>query len=148
MNNYDEFIEVENLGPGIVDLENWKLDVMPDSGSSPFVLPSRKLNPNERAVFFGSTTRLLLEDSGDTVRLIDSRGVVEDAFTYPAVLQPDDSWCRTRDGIGNWRDGCFPRPELKMRSAESSHRLRRLNPERKRRASFLILHPANFDRGM
>lgn len=112
VNNYDEFIEVENLGPGIVDLENWKLDVMPDSGSSPFVLPSRKLNPNERAVFFGSTTRLLLEDSGDTVRLIDSRGVVEDAFTYPAVLQPDDSWCRIRDGIGNWRDGCFPTPGI------------------------------------
>jgi len=112
INNGDEFIEVENLGPGIVDLSNWKLDVMPNGGSSPFILPSHKLNPNERVVFFGSTTHLLLEDSGDTVRLIDSRGVIEDAFTYPAVLQPDDSWCRTHDGIGFWRDGCFPTPEI------------------------------------
>ena len=112
VNNYDEFIEVENLGPGIVDLSNWKLDVMPNGGSSPFILPSRKLNSNECVVFFGSTTHLLLEDSGDTVRLIDLRGVIEDAFTYPAVLQPDDSWCRTHDGIGFWRDGCFPTPEI------------------------------------
>ena len=74
VNNYDEFIEVENLGPGVVDLSNWKLDVILNGGSSPFILPSRKLNLNKRVVFFGSTTHLLLEDSGDTVRLIDSRG--------------------------------------------------------------------------
>jgi hypothetical protein len=36
--------------------------------------------------------------------------VVADAFTYPAMLQPDDSWCRIRDGIGNWQDGCFATP--------------------------------------
>jgi Lamin Tail Domain len=110
INNGDEFIEVENLGPGIADLTNWKLEVNPNRGSSSFTLPSLKLNPNERKVFFGSTTQLLLEDSGETVTLTDSNGVIEDAFTYPAVNRPDDSWCRTRDGIGFWRDGCFPTP--------------------------------------
>ena len=110
VNNYDEFIEVENLGPGIATLTNWKLTVTPNNGISSFIVPTLKLNPNGRAVFFGSTTQLSLEDSGDTVSLVDNYGVVEDAFTYPAVLQPDDLWCRIRDGIGDWRDGCFPTP--------------------------------------
>jgi len=112
INNGDEFIEVENLGPGIANLTNWKLSVIPNHGIGTYYLPSLKLNPNERKAFFGSTTHLLLEDSGDTVSLTDSYGVVEDAFTYPAVNQPDDSWCRIRDGIGFWRDGCFPTPGL------------------------------------
>jgi hypothetical protein len=112
VDNNDEFIEVENLGPGIVDLTNWKLDVMPNNGIGSFILPSRKLNPNDRVAFFGSTTQLLLEDSGETVRLTSSTGVIQDAFTYPPALQPDDSWCRIRDGIGQWRDGCFPTPGL------------------------------------
>ncbi len=110
VNNGDEFIEVENLGPGIADLTGWQLEVVPNDGSGSFTLPSLQLNPSERAVFFGSTTNLLLEDSGDTVSLVDSDNITEDAFTYPAVLQPDDSWCRIRDGIGYWRDGCFPTP--------------------------------------
>ena len=110
VNNSDEFIEVENLGHGIATLSNWRLSVTPNNGIGTYYLPSLKLNPNERKVFFGSTTHLQLEDSGETVSLIDTYGVVEDAFTYPAVLQPDDSWCRIRDGIGNWQDGCFPTP--------------------------------------
>ncbi|HUH98573.1 MAG TPA: lamin tail domain-containing protein [Anaerolineales bacterium] len=110
VNNADEFIEVENLGPGVATLTHWTLKVVPNNGAGSYILPSLKLNPNGRAFFFGSTTHLLLEDSGDTVSLIDTHGVIEDAFTYPAVIQPDDSWCRIRDGIGFWRDGCFPTP--------------------------------------
>ena len=110
VNNSDEFIEVENLGPGIATLTNWRLSVTPNNGTGTYYLPSLKLNPNERKVFFGSTTHFLLEDSGDTVSLTDSHGVIEDVFTYPAVLQRDNSWCRIRDGIGFWQDGCFPTP--------------------------------------
>ena len=112
VNNGDEFIEVENLGPGIADLTNWRLTVTPNNGTGTFYLPSLKLNPNERKVFFGSTTHLQLQDSGETVSLTDSHGVIEDAFTYPAMSQPDDSWCRIRDGIGFWQDGCFPTPGI------------------------------------
>ena len=112
VNNYDEFIEVENLGPGVATLTNWRLKVTPNGGSGSFILPSLKLNPNERAVFYGSTLHLHLEDSGDTVSLTDTSGVIEDVFTYPAAVQPDEAWCRIRDGIGNWRDGCFPTPGL------------------------------------
>jgi len=112
INNSDEFIEVENLGPGIATLTNWKLTVMPAHGTGSFILPALKLNPNQRAAFLGSVTHLLLGDGGETVSLTDSHGVMEDVFTYPVVLRTDDSWCRLRDGIGRWQDGCFPTPRL------------------------------------
>src|SRR5581483_8302649 len=75
VNVYDEFIEIENLGPINVNLSGWKLDDEPNIGSSPFTLPSKTLKPGERAIFFGSQTHILLDDSGDEVRLINSRGV-------------------------------------------------------------------------
>ncbi len=107
---YDEFIEVENLGPIDVDLKNWRLDDEPLLGSDQFILPSRKLKPGERAVFYGSTTHILLNDSGDTVRLLNPSGVVIDARTYTAVKYPDQSHCRIPDGGGFWKFPCFPTP--------------------------------------
>jgi hypothetical protein len=110
INNGDEFIEVENLGPGIATLTNWTLQVTPNNGNGSYTIPTLQLPPNGRAVFFGSKTQLLLQDSGETVTLKNTSGVIEDAFTYPPAFQPDDSWCRMRDGIGPWQDGCFPTP--------------------------------------
>lgn len=106
---YDEFIELKNLGPIDVDLANWKLDDVAGAGSPMFTLPSRKLKPGERAVFYGLTTRILLEDTGDTVRLINSRGIVIDARSYGVVEHPDESHCRIPDGY-YWRLVCFPTP--------------------------------------
>jgi Lamin Tail Domain len=109
VNINDEFIEIENLGPISVNLSGWKLDTVLDS-SSPFYLPSRTLNSGQRAVFFGSTTGLLLQDSGDTVRLINRFGIIVDARSYGPVLNPDQTHCRIPDGIGYWRFPCFPTP--------------------------------------
>jgi hypothetical protein len=105
----DEFIELKNLGPINVDLKNWKLDDEANLGSSPFTLTSKVLKPGDRAVFYGSTTHILLDDSGDSVRVINSFGVVVDARTYGAVADPDQSHCRFPDGY-YWRIPCFPTP--------------------------------------
>ncbi|MEO0249984.1 MAG: lamin tail domain-containing protein, partial [candidate division WOR-3 bacterium] len=109
---FDEFIEVENLGPIDVDLANWKLDDEANLGSPPFTLPSKKLKPGERALFYGSTTHILLDDGGDSVRLINPRGVIVDARTYGVIKLPDQSYCRIPDGEGYWRHPCFPTPGL------------------------------------
>jgi hypothetical protein len=111
VNVYDEFIELKNLGPIDVDLANWKIDDVADAGSPPFTLPTLKLKPGERAVFYGLQTRILLDDSGDAVRLINNRGIVIDARTYSVVENVDDSHCRIPDGY-YWRLGCFPTPGL------------------------------------
>lgn len=107
---YDEFIEIENVGVINVNMSGWRLTDDPNSGSSPFSLPSQIIKPGQRMVFYGSKTHILLIDSGDSVRLINSRGVIVDARTYGPVTAPDQSWCRIPDGIGYWTHPCFPTP--------------------------------------
>ncbi|MFH1185419.1 MAG: lamin tail domain-containing protein [Chloroflexota bacterium] len=109
VNVYDEFIELKNLGPIDVDLTNWKLDDAAELGSPMFTLPGVKLQPGERAVFYGLTTRILLEDSGDTVRLINPQGIVIDARGYGVIERLDESHCRIPDGY-YWRLACFATP--------------------------------------
>jgi hypothetical protein len=109
VNIYDEFIELKNLGPIDVDLANWKLDDAAELGSPMFTLPSFQLKPGERAVFYGLTTRILLEDSGDTVRLINPQSIVIDARGYGVVEHVDESHCRIPDGY-YWRLACFATP--------------------------------------
>ena len=113
---YDEFIEVMNAGTVDLNLNSYKLDdyELDASGnviSNAFSLPSKVLKPGEKAVFYGSQTGILLDDSGDTVRLLRaSNNTIMDAVTYPIVKSLDSSICRYTDGYGSWIVGCFPTP--------------------------------------
>ncbi len=106
----DEFIEIENLGPINVNLSGWRLSDDPNIGGKTFSLPNQTLQPGQRAVYYGSTTHILLVDSGDTIRLTNSYGVIVDARGYGVVKYPDQSHCRIPDGDGYWRTNCFPTP--------------------------------------
>lgn len=106
---YDEFIELKNLGPIAVNLQNWKIDDDANAGANPYSLPSKTLQPGQRAVYYGKATGILLKDSGGSVRLINARGVVIDQRTYGPVQYPDQSTCRLPDGY-YWRFPCFPTP--------------------------------------
>lgn len=106
---FDEFIEIINAGRVDVNLSAYRLDDEQSTGSVPFTLPSITLKPDERAVFYASDTGILLSDAGDTVRLLRGNTVV-DAYTYPVVRAPDQSWCRIPDRLGYWNDPCFPTP--------------------------------------
>ncbi len=108
---YDEFIELKNLGPIDVDLKNWKLDDAENAGSTPYTLPSQKVAPGERVVYYHATTNIALPDSGDVVRLINPSGVVIDARSYGPVGEADVSHCRIPDGY-YWQTACFPTPGL------------------------------------
>ncbi len=106
----DEFIEVINAGVIDVDLKGYRLDDEQYLGSSAYTLGALTLKPGERAVFYAAETGILLSDAGDSVRLLNSRGSVIDAFTYGVVRYPDQSWCRIPDRLGYWNDPCFPTP--------------------------------------
>jgi hypothetical protein len=108
---YDEFIELKNLGPIDVDLKNWKLDVEGSASQTPFTLTGPKLSTGGRVVFYGSMTKLMQEDSGGTVRLMNTRGAVIDARGYDPVAYPDQTHCRIPDGY-YWTRPCFPTPGL------------------------------------
>jgi hypothetical protein len=109
----DEFIEIKNLGPVDVSLNGWRLDVVSHS-SSPYQIPSMTVKPGQRVVFYGSKTSILLNDGGDTVRLLNSYGKVIDAHTYTIAKEADRSWCRFPDAPTNiyWKEGCLPTPGL------------------------------------
>ncbi len=109
INTYDEFIEIENLGPISVNLSGWKLDNV-SGGSHFYTLPAKTLKFGERALYYGSVSGIPLYDSGGTVRLINSKGVVVDARGYGVVAVADQTHCRIPDGNGYWRFPCFPTP--------------------------------------
>ncbi len=110
INVYDEFIEIENVGVINVSLSGWSLSDDPNIGGKSYSLPSQTLKPGQRAVFYGSTTGILLIDSGDSVRLTNPSGLIVDARTYGPVEAADQSYCRIPDGIGYWTHPCFPTP--------------------------------------
>jgi hypothetical protein len=98
-----------NVGTQAADLKGWRLDDG-DGGSSPYTLPSLMLHAGQKVVFYGSQTRISLSDGGDTVRLMLRFGQVVDIYNYPAVKEPDQSWCRLPDGSGAWTSACRPTP--------------------------------------
>ncbi|WKZ44082.1 MAG: lamin tail domain-containing protein [Anaerolineales bacterium] len=114
INSGDEFIEVINHGTISVNLSGWTLDDEANTGSKPFVLPSRVIQPGERIVFYGSQTGLLLSDGGDGVRLLKPNGSLIDAYNYKVVNYPDQSFCRLPDngGLDSWNTNCYPTPGL------------------------------------
>ncbi len=105
----DEYIEIMNVGTQSVNLRNWKLDD-DVGGSSPFSLPDVTIQPRQIRRFFGSQTGILLNDSGDSVRLLRPGGQTADLFNYPAVTVFDRAWCRLPDGNGLWTFSCRPTP--------------------------------------
>ncbi len=109
-NSRDEYIEVINMGTKEISLKNWKLDDLPDSGSSPYTLPNLVLKPREIARFFASETGISLSDGGDTVRLIKPDGRTADIHSYSIVTITNQAWCRLPDGVGAWGFVCRPTP--------------------------------------
>jgi hypothetical protein len=110
-NNNDEYIEIINVSPNILNVINWKLDTGINSPKT-FSLPDLTLQPRQIATFFGSETGLSLSDGGSTVRLINTSGRVVDAYTYPVVELPERTWCRLPDGSAFWGFNCRPTPGL------------------------------------
>ncbi|MFN8176967.1 MAG: lamin tail domain-containing protein [bacterium] len=110
----DEFVEIINHGAAAVDLSGWSLT---DSTSVRHVFPAGLvLAPGEIYVVFGggtptgiasrsdvaSTGTLSLNNTADTVRLQDAADVVQDAHTYGAEANADQSLIRMPDGTGAW----------------------------------------------
>lgn len=83
----NEFVELYNTGEDLVDLSGWQLDDI-DGGSSPYSIPSGTLlGPKEYLTFYNSVTKLSLNDSGDSVRLIDPNGDLKNTITYDKAIR-------------------------------------------------------------
>jgi hypothetical protein len=107
---YDEWIELYNLGPETADLTGWQLDDVANGGSAPYTFPAgTTLAAGGFLVRYRSTTGVALNNDADTVRLLAPDGSEVDLFAY-ANPQPDWSYSRTVDGIGDWTDAYPPSP--------------------------------------
>lgn len=106
----DEFIELYNHGPFPVYLRGWFLDDISGSGSKPYQLPGVTISPDGFAVFFRGDTRIALNDSGDSVRLLAPDGTLIDKISYLRVRAYNLSYGRLPDGSSRRAYGLWPTP--------------------------------------
>ncbi len=106
----DEFIELYNPGRMDVYLKGWWLDDSSGGGSSPFDLPGVTIPAKGYAVFFRSQTKIALNDTGDTVRLLAPDERMIDEISYLSVRAANLSFGRLPDGSDHLRYGLWPTP--------------------------------------
>ncbi len=114
----DEWVELYNPLDREVDISGWQLDDE-DGGSPPYTIPAgRVLPPKGFLVLYKRETGISLNNSGDSVRLLDPNGNLIDTITYPAVHRTDKhSWSRTVDGGSTWTDTYPPSPNAPNKPA-------------------------------
>lgn len=106
----DEFIELYNPGYLDVYLKGWWLDDGSGGGSSPFDLPGVTIPSKGYAVFFRTQTKIALNDTGDTVRLLAPDGQPIDEISYLPIRAANLSFGRLPDGSGRLSYGLWPTP--------------------------------------
>ncbi len=114
----DEFIELYNAGSLPVYLKGWWLDDIAAGGSKPYDLPGVTISPKGFAVFFRTKSKIALNDSGDTVRLMAPDGRLIDQISYLRIRAANLSYGRLPDGSDNMHYGLWPTPRMPNLSFE------------------------------
>jgi PKD repeat protein len=90
-----EFIELKNAGGASVDLAGWQLDDA-DGGSTPYTIADGvTLSAGSLRSFSRAETKIALNNSGDTARLLDPSGEVKSSFVYSATVPEGQSYNRS-----------------------------------------------------
>ena len=103
----DEFIELINIGDRVVELEGWQIDDAVDSGSSPYTFGQVFLPARGLLVIYKPESKITLNDTGDTVRLIQPNGNELDTTSYDSAAK-SMSWSRN---ISQWQWTSTPTPQ-------------------------------------
>jgi hypothetical protein len=102
-----EWIELHNAGRRAFDLSGWWLDDG-DGETPPYRIPRKTvIPPRGFLVLYADVTGLVLDDSGDTVRLMRPNGQVVDKVGF-GPLPPNASY--SRDEQGFWHADWPPSP--------------------------------------
>ena len=106
----NEFIEIKNLDNRVVSLSGWIVDDE-DGGSRPYRFkPTDKIGPTKIIVLDKNSTKIALNNSDDSARLIDPRGKVVAILAYEKTYA-GQSLSRTDDGLYQWTDVATPGKE-------------------------------------
>ncbi len=95
-----EWVELYNKGASAVDLSGWRVDDILGGGASPYRIPDGTIIEGNGYVVFERTFGL--NNTGDTVNLIDPEGEVIDSYEYTRDPGRNNSIGRLPDGADNW----------------------------------------------
>lgn len=87
----EEFIELYNFGSKSVNLMGWQLDDIPNGGSAPYTIPSLTILPNKFLVISKTQSHVTLNDTGDSVSLIQPSGFELSKSVYTQTTK-GSSW--------------------------------------------------------
>ena len=91
-----EFIELYNLSDEAVEITGYRL-----KEAKEYIISEASVPPHGFVSFDRATTSLALNNSGDTIALIDTEGREVDVFVFDKTTE-DYSWSRYPDGIGEF----------------------------------------------
>lgn len=95
-----EFIGLWNRGSDDVNLSGWRLDDASDAGSGEYEFGDVGLRAGEWRAWFRSETKITLNNTTDSVRLLNSSGEVVSDFSYTSVSE-GVSWNNVN---GQWQE--------------------------------------------
>ncbi len=87
----EEFIELYNFGDKAVSLMGWKIDDIPNGGSAPHTISALTILPNKFLVITKSQSHLTLNDTGDSVSLLQPSGLELDKVIFTEATK-GSSW--------------------------------------------------------
>jgi len=98
----DEFIELYNTDDGDVDISLWSIDDIDGGGSSPYEIAEGTIMEGKSFLYFErGSSGVMLNNSGDSVRLLDNTNVIIDQHSYTSTIE-DVSVGRSNDGGGEF----------------------------------------------
>lgn len=103
----NEFIELRNAGGDEVDLSGWMLDDEADKGSSPYTIGDKQIAGGAIINFARSETKIALNNTSDSVRLLNPLGEVVDVFEYD---DSEESVAYARNSDGDFAETTTPTP--------------------------------------
>lgn len=90
----NEWIELYNSGDEAYDLAGWSLDDEIGKGSKAYVFPQNTIiKPKSFWVLHSKDSKIALNNSTDTVNLINPYGEIQDSFHYQKIKR-DYSWAK------------------------------------------------------
>jgi len=109
----EEWVEIYNQNNFEVDLAGWKIKDTVGKETN-YVFPKEtKINPFGFLTFWRPTTKIVLNNDGDGISLINPDEKIAETITYPKAYQ-GQSYCRTESNEWIWSAGATPGNQNKI----------------------------------
>lgn len=112
-----EWIELKNTSDHAVSLNGWKLDDI-EGGSSPYTFVTETIASESFLILSNGITKITLNNTNDSVRLINPEGAVTDQTSYTKTVTGKSF---ARDSKNNWYISTNPTPNEENEAAQTGN---------------------------